>query len=480
MSADTTEEATRRTPGPAAPARAPRSSAALTLIAACLGFFMITLDVSVVNVALPQIGRQLHGGLSALQWVAAGYTTVFAALLLSAGSLADRIGADRCCALGLAVFTAASAACGLAPGLGLLVGARVVQGAGAAVLLPASLALVRVSFPDAAARTRAIAVWTAAGGAAVAAGPVVGGVLTQTLGWRSIFFLNLPVGLVALAVTARAPRCAPRPAPLDLPGQAAAVLALAALTFGVIRAGAAGFGSVSALGALALAAVAALCFLAVESRGAQPMVPLGLFRRAAVGVCTATGFALNLAFYGIVFVISLYLQQVRGLSPLSAGLMFLPMTGCVTAVNLLSGRLTARFGPLPPTVAGQVILLGGMLGLLTVTEQTPTYVLMLLFVPLGIGGGMSVPALTAALFDAIEAQRAGLASGIFNSGRQVGGALGVAVFGALIAGAGAGTGGFVSGMRISLVLGAALLALTTLLTQRYLRPGVRAVLPAES
>ena len=224
---------------PSAPDRG-RTSPALTLVAAMLGFALITLDASVVNVALPAIGDSLGGGMSGLQWVVDAYTLAFAALMLSTGALSDRIGASRAYAIGITVFTAASVACGLAPSLPVLIGARVVQGVAAAVVLPASLSLVRQAYSDAAGRARAVAMWAAGGSVAVALGPVAGGALTTAWDWSGIFFVNVPLGAVALALLLRAPRSRRRPAPLDVPGQLLAVVTLTALTFAVIEGGTTG------------------------------------------------------------------------------------------------------------------------------------------------------------------------------------------------------------------------------------------------
>ena len=426
----------------------------LTVAVACIGTFVTILDSTAVSVALPTIGHRLGGDISGLQWVVDAYVLIFAALMLTAGAISDRIGASRAFGLGLAVFTVASAACGLSPTLTALVVARLVQGAAAAIMLPASLSLVRQVHPDPTARARAIALWTAAGGAAIAAGPVVGGVLTGGLGWPAIFFVNVPVGVAGLVGLLRAPRSPSRPAPIDLLGQLTSVLALAALTFAVIEAGS-GFGPPVVL-AVATFVIVGTGFLVVESRGRHPAVPLGLFRIRAVAVCTATGFALNFAFYGMVFVLTLLFQQVRGASPVAAGLMFLPMTALVTVINIVAGRLAARFGPRLPMVLGELILAAGLLGLLIVGPATATVTLLLLLVPLGIGGGLTVPAMTTAMLEAVPADRSGLASGILNSARQVGGALGVAVFGAFVA----DPARFLSGMRLSLVIGAALVVVT--------------------
>ncbi|WP_163568338.1 MFS transporter [Fodinicola feengrottensis] len=417
-----------------------KRSGVRALVVAALGFFVLTLDTQIVTVAMPVIGHELHGGINALQWVATGYTLMLAALLLSAGSMSDRLGASRTVEIGLIAFTLASAAGGLAPGLGVLIGARFVQGAAAAAILPASLSLVRQAFPDTAARTRAIASWTAAGGAAMAAGPLVGGLLTSTLGWRWVFFVNVPIGIVGLVLLARMPRSLPRRVPFDLPGQISVVVAVAAVTYAVIQGGRAG------LVALAVFVAAAVCFFVVsQSRSAHPMVPPQLFRSAAVTVTTATGMALNFGFYGVVFLMALYFEQLRGLSSLVTGLMFLPMTALITVVNLLAGRLTGRYGPRLPMLVGQALLFAGMLGLLALDVGSSFWLQVVVLLPFGLGGGLAVPALTAALMGSVDADRAGMASGVLNAGRQFGGALGVAVFGTLAA------GDFIAGLHLFLL-----------------------------
>ena len=436
-------------------------SGALALTAALLGFFLVTLDASVVNVALPAMGRDLHGGLSALQWVVDGYTLAFASLMLSTGALSDRIGASRAFGAGVVVFTAASVACGLAPGLAVLVAARIVQGAAASVVLPSSLALVRQAFPDAARRARAISLWAAGGATAVALGPVAGGALTTAWSWRGIFFINLPVGLLTVLMLARTARSERRPAALDLPGQLTAVVALAAVTYAVIEGGRAG------LAALAVAVTAGAAFLVVESRHPHPVVPLGLFRNATVTVSIATGGAVTFAFFGTVFVLSLFFQELRGQSPLTAGLMFLPMTALISLVNVIAGRITNRYGPKPPMVAGQLVILAGLGLLLLAGTGTPPVLLAAAMVPLGLGSALTVPPLTTATLEAVSAERAGLAAGVLNAGRQVAGGLSVAVCGSLVA----DRAHFLSGMRVGLLIAAALLVGTTGASLRWLRAG---------
>ncbi|HEY3083664.1 MAG TPA: MFS transporter [Chloroflexota bacterium] len=434
---------------------------------AVLGFFVVTLDALVVNVALPSIGRDLGGGITGLQWVVDGYTLMFAALVLSAGALSDRIGARQAYGLGLAVFVAASAACGLAPGLGVLVAARLAQGAGAAAMMPASLALVREGYHDAAERARAIAIWSLGAAVASAAGPVVGGFLTL-LSWRAIFFVNLPVGAVALYLLARVPRSPRRPAPFDWVGQVTAVLGMGALIYGLIEGGAEGFAP-RVLAALAVAVVAVVAFFVAQARGAHPMVPLGLFRSRPVAVSVSAGFTFTVGFYGLVFLLSLYLQELRGLSPLATGLAFVPMTALTAVVNLVAPRVAARFGPRGPMAAGQFLMAAGLLGLCAAVAGAPVWLLAALTVPIGLGSSLSVPTLTAVLVGSVPPERAGTASGVLNTCRQLGGALAVAVFGALVA----HRETFLPGMQVSLVI-AAVLLLATAAASLSLRTGTSA------
>ncbi|MCD2467590.1 MFS transporter [Streptomyces sp. NPDC056460] len=436
-----------------------RTSPGPALAAAMLGFALITLDTSVVNVALPAIGADLRTGMSGLQWVVDAYTLAFAALLLSSGALADRVGASRAYGIGAVAFVLASAACGLAPGLPALLAARAVQGVAAAVMLPASLALVREAYGDPVRRARAVSLWAAGGTVAVALGPVAGGALTTAWSWRGIFFVNLPLGLLALALLSRVARSQRRPAPLDLPGQLTAVAALGALTFAAIE------GGTEAWWALGLAGVSFAAFLLIETRRRHPVVPLGLFRNRTVAVAVAAGSANSVAFYGMLFVFSLFFQQVLGLSALAAGLMFLPMTGLLAGVNILSARVAARYGARLPIVLGQAVAVAGLLGLLTVDAHTPRVAQALLLVPLALGAGFSLPPLIASMMEAVPADRAGTAAGLLNAVRQTAGALAIAVFGSLAAAS------MESALRTSLLISAALLALTTLLSLRL--PGRR-------
>jgi len=425
-----------------------------SLAAAMLGFFVVALDAQVVNVALPGIRADLGGGLSGLQWVVTGYTLMFSALLLFGGTSSDRAGARRAYGTGMVVFVAASAACGLAPSLGFLVTARLVQGAGAALVTPTSLALIREAYQDPGQRARAIAYWAMGGSVAAAAGPALGGALSQ-LDWRLIFFLNLPAGALALAVLTRVGAAARRTAPFDWTGQVCAVLALATLTYAVIEGGKQGYGSTPILTAFTVAAAALAAFLGAQVRGRHPMVPLKLFRSRTVAILLTVGFIGMAGFYGTVFLQSLYFQQLRGESPLTTGLLFLPMTGLVAALNPAAARIAARFGPRVPIIGGQLVMAAGLAGLCLAPAHAPALLIAGLMIPVGVGGSFTVPPITALLMDSVPADRAGTASGVLNSSRQVGGSLGVAAFGAVVA----AQASFLHGLHLSYLAVAVLLAI---------------------
>ncbi|MFJ8209833.1 MFS transporter [Streptomyces sp. NPDC096033] len=451
---------------PPAEAPAPPRSSGVALVASLLGFAVITIDVSAVNIALPSIQDSLSSGMTGLQWVVDAYTLMLAALMLSAGAFADRAGARRAYAWGVALFTLASLGCALAPSIGVLVGARVVQGAAAAVVLPASLALIRHAYEDAQARARAIALWTAGGAVAMAAGPVLGGLLTDASSWRAVFLLNLPVGALILILLIRVPHSPRRPAVLDGGGQLAAVLALAGLAFAVIEGGHLGWTSVPVLAAAALAVVSGYAFGVIETRHRQPMVPPSMLKDRRVAVSLAVGFSVNATFYGGIFLLGLYYQQLRGMSGTAAGLMFVPVSALVTVGNLVSPRLAERIGRRSVIILGQLVFVTAMLALLLLSAHTPVWLVLVLLLPLSTGGALAVPALTALLMDSVPPERAGTASGLLNSLRQTGGALAVALFGGLLSGAG---GDFsLPGMRIGLVTVALLLLATAALSRLLL------------
>jgi DHA2 family methylenomycin A resistance protein-like MFS transporter len=431
------------------------------LLATSLGFGVVQLDVSVVNVAIKPIGADLGGGVSGLQWVVGAYTVAFAALILSAGALGDRIGARRVFVAGFTLFTVASAACGLAPALGFLIAARAVQGVGAALLVPCSLSLLNHAYRDPEERARAVGLWAAGASVALSAGPLIGGVLTSSLGWRSIFFINAPIGLAGIVLTLRFATETPRAADrgIDLPGQLTAALALVALAGAMIEGGQRGFASWLVLTGFAVAAVALAAFVRIESRRRQPMLPLSLFRSRTFSASSAIGIVINVAFYGLIFVLSLYFQTTRHYSVLLTGLAFAPTTAAVFAANLLAGRL-ARIAGRRTVLAGAALLLAaGLGGLLVIGPDTgyPTIVAQLVVV--GAGLGLIVPVMTAALLGSVDRGHSGVASGTLNTARQTGSVVGVGLFGSLAA------GHLVSGLRLALVISIGLALLVVALTR---------------
>ena len=405
--------------------------AALALI--CTGYFIVILDATVTNVALPSIGRGLHGSVTGLQWVVDAYTLSFAALLLTGGALAERLGGRRVFTAGLVIFGAASAACGLAPSLGVLVAARLIQGAGAAVLVPSSLLLLQAAFTDPGERARALGLWGAIAGVGAASGPVVGGVLVSVWSWRGVFFLNLPFVVAALLAAPRlAPVTRPRPRAVDLGGQVLAVAALGALTAALVEAGRLGWTSPVVLAGCVVSAAAWAAFAAVEHRGTDPMLPLGLFARRGFRTGTVVGLLINLGFYGQLFVMSLYFQDVRGYSALRTGLALLPEAALLTVASAVSGRLMARTGPRLPMLTGLLLGGAGLIGLVAAGTHTPYLALVLPMIAAGSGMALTMPAATSSVMESAPADRGGIASGVVNAARQAGGVLGVAILGSLV------------------------------------------------
>ena len=426
----------------------------LTLLATSLGFAVVQLDVSVVNVAIKPIGVSLGGGVSSLQWVVSAYTVAFAALILTAGALADRVGAKRVFIAGFLVFTLASGACGLAPSMLALIAARVVQGVGAAVLGGSSLTLLSHAYPEPGERARAVGLWAAGASAALAGGPLLGGVLTATLGWRSIFFINAPIGLAGLLLTVRWAKDTPRTRErgVDPLGQFLAVVTLTALAGATIEGGTHGFGDPAVLGGFALALVAGSAFLASEHKQAHPMLPLGLFRSPTFTLASTIGLLVNVAFYGLVFVFSLFFQRGQHLSSLQTGLAFAPMTGAIMGANLLAGRLTGALGPRRMITLGALLMAAGCGALLGAGAHTAYGELVGQLLVIGFGLGLIVPAMTSSLLSSVERSRAGVASGTLSSARQTGSMIGVALFGSLIA----GNGRLLPGLHLALAISAGL------------------------
>ncbi|MGW4687044.1 MFS transporter [Streptomyces sp. NPDC004244] len=443
-----------------------------TLFAACLGFVVVILDVSVVNVATKALAADFGGSLSGLEWVINGYTLTFAAFLLTAGALGDRFDPKGIFVLGFGLFAATSLACGAAPTLVTLIAARVLQGIGAAMIVPSSLSLVNTNFPDPARRTRAVSLWAAAGGLALALGPVVGGLLVDSLGWRSIFYVNLPIAAVGILLTQRYAQAAPardrsRRRSLDLPGQLLAIVGLGALTTAIVEANARGWGSALVVTCLVVFAAALAGFLVVEGRSADPMLPLHLFGRRAFSATSLIGVLLNFAFYGLIFVFSLFFQQVWDYSPITAGLAFMPMTGAIMAANLSCGPLVKRYGARTVLLVGNVLAAVGYLGTIPAVGSGSYPAVIGQFLVAGFGIGLVVPAMTNAMLGAVDPANAGIASGVLNASRQLGGLIGVAAMGLLVGEA--ASEHFTSGLRAALVSAVIALAVAAVLSATGIR-----------
>jgi DHA2 family methylenomycin A resistance protein-like MFS transporter len=424
------------------------------LAVASAGYFFVLLDVTIVNVALARIGSGLGGSRSELQWVVDAYALVLAAGMLGAGDLADRTGSRRLFLVGLTLFGGASTLCAAAPDASVLIGARAIQGLGAAAILPSSLAIVNQLFPDPAERPKAIGVWAGLGGSALVLGPILGGVLAGSLGWRTIFWLNVPLVIAALAAGFATLPEGPRAkgARPDWMGQGLGTAALAALVFALIEGGKGGFAGGPALVGIALAVVAFIGFIAVERRlsaatardgeggalsaaggaAARPLLDLSWFRRPEFCGANAGAGLMNLGTLGGLFALGLFLQEVEGLSPLEAGFALVPLALPLAALTPFTGRLVGRIGPRLPAGLGLAASGVGYLGAALVGGSNIDTPIGWAFLAIaGAGMGVAVPGLVAGATEALGPDRAGIASAVNNTSRQVGGAIGVALIGGL-------------------------------------------------
>jgi DHA2 family methylenomycin A resistance protein-like MFS transporter len=433
--------------------KAPAKS--LMLAAMSLGFGVVQLDVTIVNTALNSIGQSLGGGVSELQWVVSAYTIAFAALILTAGALGDRIGAKKVFMAGFAIFTAASLGCALAPDALTLIAARAMQGVGAAILVPNSLALLNRAYADEKERGRAVGIWAAGASLALTAGPLAGGILIALVGWRSIFLVNLPIGVAGLWLTwryaAETARSSSRE--IDLLGQGAAIGALGCLAGAIIEGGAVGWSNLWVRVGFVAAAVLVALFIFQESRARQPMLPLVLFKQRMFALTSIVGLVVNVAFYGLIFVLSLYFQRIDHLSPFATGLAFLPMMGAVLPMNVMAARASERFGAPPIIACGAAVAGAGCIALLGIAPGVSYWTMGAQLLAIGAGLGLLVPPLTSTLLGSVEKARSGIAAAVLNATRQTGSVIGVALFGSLIGGANA----FVPGAREALIISAALL-----------------------
>jgi EmrB/QacA subfamily drug resistance transporter len=406
-----------------------------TLGAVAFGLFMIMLDNTIVNVALPTIARDLRIGISELEWVVNGYALTFAVIMLTGGKLADMLGRRRIFIAGLAIFTLSSLACGLATGPEMLIGARIVQGVGAALMNPATLSIITATFPPRQ-RGMAIGIWAGTAGMALAIGPLLGGVITQKIDWSWIFFVNVPVGILAIVVARlaiRESRDTSAEQRLDLPGLLASGIGLFALTYGLIEANTYGWTSTRILALFAVAVVALVMFVLLELRQRIPMLDLSLFKNPTFAGANVTMLLVALAMFGVFFFVSLYMQNILGYSAIQTGATFLPMTILIVLLAPVAGKLTDRIGG-RWLMGGGMILLGISLLIFSQLDRSSSFwdIFPGLIVG-GIGMAITMTPTTSVAMGSVPVDKAGVGSAVLNSMRQVGGSLGIAILGAIVA-----------------------------------------------
>nr|WP_302475204.1 DHA2 family efflux MFS transporter permease subunit [Pseudomonas koreensis] len=413
------------------------ASAAPVLVSVALSSFMVALDVTALNVALPSIGHDLATGMDRLQWIAGAYTLVFASLLLSAGALSDRLGARKVFLFALLVFTGASVACGLAQGVVELIAARAIQGIGAALMLPSSMALLVEAYPDTQARAKAVALWGGISALALVSGPMLGGLLVELVDWRSIFYLNVPFCLIALGCCAmRGSRLAIQPRSIDWPGQVLSALALVSLIFALIEGPVWGWGNTWVIATLLVALVCGAAFIYSQRAQREPMLPLNLFESRTFSAAIGAGFLQTLAYYGSLFVLPFALQG-QGRTPVEIGLAMIPMTIATGVMASLSGRLSNAFGARSVGAAGMLCgALGAALLALYGMDRVSLVIGGLL---IGLGGA-TLPVIVGACLASVPSGKVGVGSGVLNAARQCGGVTGIALLGATLEGPGRATG----------------------------------------
>jgi EmrB/QacA subfamily drug resistance transporter len=404
------------------------------LFICCMSLFIVGIDVTIVNVALPSIGSDLHASLSGLQWTIDAYTLVLASLLMLSGSTADRLGRRRTFAIGLLTFVAGSLLCSLAPNLTTLVIFRMVQAIGGSMLNPVAMSIITNTFTEPRERAQAIGVWGAVVGVSLALGPVIGGLLVGSVGWRSIFWINIPIGLVAafLAVRYIPESKAPKARRVDGVGQALVVVVLASLTYGIIEAPRHGWTSGEILACFAVALCSLVGLLLWEPRRREPLIDLRFFRSTPFSSATVIAVAAFAALGGFLFLNTLYLQEVRGLSPLRAGIDTLPMAAMAMVFPTISGRIVGTRGARIPLLIAGVALLVSCLMLVRVSPTTPFWWLFTAYIVFGLGFGFVNAPITNAAVSGMPRAQAGVAAGIASTSRQIGSTLGVAVVGALV------------------------------------------------
>jgi DHA2 family methylenomycin A resistance protein-like MFS transporter len=405
----------------------------MKITALATGFIMASLDVTIVNVAGASIQEHLHASLAELTWIVDGYVLVFSAFLMLAGGLANRIGAKTMYLWGMAVFFLASLGCALAPNVAILIAARLVQGAGAALFMPSSLSLLVFSFPEKRQRTRMLGLWSAIVATAAGLGPTIGGLLVSAFDWQSIFLLNLPIGVIGILLTRRyiAPSHG-RAIRLAVPGHVVWIVALAAACFALIEGPQLGWGAVPVIVSYAVLATAAGLLMVRERRADNLVMPWSLFRVPSFTGANLVGFLFNFALYGSMFMLGLFLQHARGDSPFLAGIELLPMTIWFPLGNVVYSRISGRFSNGPLLTVFFLIAGLASLTMITVSSSTPYWVLALAIGIANIGAGIISPGMTAALVDAAGPEHANVAGAVLNANRQIGTLVGIAVMGVVL------------------------------------------------
>ncbi len=457
-----------------------------TLGAVAFGLFMIMLDNTIVNVALPSIQRDLGIGISELEWVVNGYALTFAVVMLTGGKLADMFGRRLLFIIGLAVFTVASFACGMAPSADWLIGARILQGVGAALMNPATLSIITATFPPRQ-RGMAIGIWAGVAALALAIGPLLGGVITQNLAWGWIFFINVPVGIVAIVVARlviQESKDTSEEQRLDIPGLATSAVGLFALTYALIEANTYGWTSTRILALFALAAVSLVAFVLLELHQRVPMLDIRLFKNSTFAGANATMMLVALAMFGVFFFVSLFVQNILGYSATQAGATFLPMTILIILIAPAAGKFSDRIGSRWLMGAGMVCVGISLLVFSRLDASSDFWNLLPGLLIGGLGMALAMTPTTSAAMGAVPVDKAGVGSAVLNSMRQVGGSLGIAIMGAIVAshvsappGSPQSVPQFISGFQAALIVAAgiafvaAIVAVTTVRTHRHAEAG---------
>src|SRR5262245_39554556 len=446
----------------------------LTLAAVSFGLFMIMLDNTVVDVALPSIQRDLGADLSELEWIVTGYALTFASLMLVGGKVADAYGRRLVFVIGIVVFTFASLMCGLAGSSEMLIGSRVLQGAGAALMNPATLSIIAATFPPRE-RGTAIGIWAGTSALALAIGPLVGGLITEHVNWNWIFFINVPIGILGIAASflfideSRDETHAG----LDLPGLSTSALGLFALTYGLIEANTYGWGSPRIVGVFLLAAVALLGFVALEKRRRDPMLPLELFRNRTYTGANLVMLLVALAMFGVFFFVSLYMQNILGYSAVQAGAAFLPMTVLIVLVAPIAGKASDRLGSRGLMTGGMILLSLQLLLFSRLGADASFWNLLPALLIGGVGMAMTMTPSAAAATRSVPVDKAGIGSAVLNCARQVGGTMGVAILGAIVAaqtGAVPTVDSFMRGFERALLVAAGIALLGAIVAYVLVRP----------